>query len=88
MERYAGKTKNDPRNHTKQHEKKLLVRVISCAFVDRPAASWEWEPFFSSLLGIKDHDSAELFTHQVIHGSGREQPADQLMQAGKVDGLG
>ncbi|MGI9067846.1 MAG: family 43 glycosylhydrolase [Pyrinomonadaceae bacterium] len=27
---------NDQRNHTKQHEHKFLVRVISCAFVDRP----------------------------------------------------
>src|SRR5258708_31352176 len=66
------KTKNDPRNHTKQHEKKLLVRVISCAFVDRPAASWEWAPLFqqpdSHLCAIRAY-------------CGRDGPRSQLSVA-------
>src|SRR5260370_29261027 len=29
----------DPRSHTKQHEQDILVRVISCHFVDRSGSS-------------------------------------------------
>jgi len=44
----AAENKHDPRNHMKHHETNISIRVTSCDFLDRFAASLAADPFFST----------------------------------------
>ena len=55
------KNKHDPRNLTKLHEMNVLVRVISCDFVDRFNASIAVHHFVSNLLGLDLNNTRNLY---------------------------